>query len=428
MHDQRGQSQASAPGWETALGSATSGLLWPRLLRTLGMAARPERLFVAVLILLLTFVIGEVGSSADRGARQATPSAENAAISASQPAEEGQEGNTRRANFAGFVFRQITGGLDGIASGMFSLRVEQVKTEVRLLATHFPATTWNRYGMWGIALAVPILLVWAIGGCALCRMTACDVALGELVGVKRSLGFALSRVGSILVAVLGPLAFVLAIGAIVAVIGWAMYSASWSRGTGSVLFAVPLVLSALAVIMLFCYVVAAPLLVPAVACEGSDGLDAIQRAFAYVLGQPFRLVAYVIVMLLISYPTLVILKQASEASVHFAAWCSGLMAGDSGRAFLGEGMRPVKLGHWQLAAGGVVGAYATSLLFTGSTMMYLLLRQVHDGQDLTEVWVPGLIEGTMAQSLRARAEAGSAESSGRLGAEPGGPTSAEDEQ
>ncbi len=428
MQHHRGQSQASAPAWETALGNATNGLLWPRLLRTLGMAARPERLCVALLILLLTFVIGEVGSAADRGARQPTPTAENSAGSATQQDEQEQETGTRRANFAGFVFRQINGGLDGIASGMFSLRVDQVKAEVRLLVTHFPATTWNRYGMWGIALSVPILLVWSIGGCALCRMTACDAALGELVGVRRSLGFALSRVGSILVAVIGPLAFVLAIGAIVAVIGWAMYSASWSRGTGSVLFAAPLALSALAVVMLFCYVVAAPLLVPAVACEGSDGLDAVQRAFAYVLGQPFRLIAYMIVMLLISYPTLVILKQASEASVHFAAWCSGLLAGDSGRAFLGEGMKPVKLEYWQLAAGGVVGAYATSLLFTGSTMMYLLLRQVHDGQDLSEVWVPGLVEGTMAQSLRARAEAGSAEASGRLGAARGGPTSADDEQ
>ncbi len=43
---------------------------------------------------------------------------------------------------------------------------------------------------------------------------------------------------------------------------------------------------------------------------------------------------------------------------------------------------------------GVVGADENALA---------LIRQVADGQDWGELWMPGMIEGTMAQAMKARA-------------------------
>ena len=39
-----------------------------------------------------------------------------------------------------------------------------------------------------------------------------------------------------------------------------------------------------------------------------------------------------------------------------------------------------------------------------NTAMYLGMRRVCDGQDWSELWVPGMIAGTMAQSLAGRAK------------------------
>jgi len=45
-----------------------------------------------------------------------------------------------------------------------------------------------------------------------------------------------------------------------------------------------------------------------------------------------------------------------------------------------------------------------SYIYTASTLLYLMMRQINDGQDHAELWVPGMIAGTMAESLRIRAE------------------------
>jgi hypothetical protein len=44
----------------------------------------------------------------------------------------------------------------------------------------------------------------------------------------------------------------------------------------------------------------------------------------------------------------------------------------------------------------IATAYAMSVAFTGFTMVYLLLRRVVDGQHLSDIWMPGLLPGTVA--------------------------------
>jgi hypothetical protein len=41
-------------------------------------------------------------------------------------------------------------------------------------------------------------------------------------------------------------------------------------------------------------------------------------------------------------------------------------------------------------------AYAMSVVFTGLTIVYLLLRRVVDGQHISDIWMPGLLPGTVA--------------------------------
>jgi len=38
-------------------------------------------------------------------------------------------------------------------------------------------------------------------------------------------------------------------------------------------------------------------------------------------------------------------------------------------------------------------------------VVYLAIRRVCDGQDTAEIWMPGMMEGVMTESLRGRAAA-----------------------
>jgi hypothetical protein len=53
------------------------------------------------------------------------------------------------------------------------------------------------------------------------------------------------------------------------------------------------------------------------------------------------------------------------------------------------------VGFWQGLIIMLVAAYIIAYLFSASTMIYLLMRRACDGQDIQEIWVPGLVPGTL---------------------------------
>ena len=44
----------------------------------------------------------------------------------------------------------------------------------------------------------------------------------------------------------------------------------------------------------------------------------------------------------------------------------------------------------------LVASFVVSYWFSGGTTLYLLMRQVCDGQDVGELWTPGMVAGTHA--------------------------------
>jgi hypothetical protein len=66
------------------------------------------------------------------------------------------------------------------------------------------------------------------------------------------------------------------------------------------------------------------------------------------------------------------------------------------------------IGFWTLIPVGLVYAAAFSCGVALHTVLYLALRRLCDGQDFAELWVPGMIAGTMAVSLEGRARVAAA--------------------
>ena len=54
------------------------------------------------------------------------------------------------------------------------------------------------------------------------------------------------------------------------------------------------------------------------------------------------------------------------------------------------------IAFWEILAALILPAFAVSYYFSASTALYLLLRRVNDEQDIREVWMPGMVGGTMA--------------------------------
>lgn len=158
-----------------------------------------------------------------------------------------------------------------------------------------------------------------------------------------------------------------------------------------------------------------PLMLPAIAAEGTDSFDAVARSFSYVYQHPWRYAGYHLVGLVYAIPCATFVLACACAMVHLALGTGG--AGmDMGLSDASARWAPIHgtvsyifsgLGiptHGDLPAGAVARAagYCVSVLLlvvwglsvsfipafvlTAHTMMYFLLRRVTDGTEMKEVF------------------------------------------
>lgn len=285
----------------------------------------------------------------------------------------------------------------------------------------------------------PVLLaLWTVLVGAISRMAACDIALGEPVSWVDGLKFAAARWWSLLGSILGPLvlAWGLAGGLVLAglLARWPVANLSFA-----VCYGAALLLSFFAVLVLVIFILGKGMLIPAVVCEGADAIDAIQKAYRYVIARPGRTIWYLIVAsaglalvcgvfwLLICF-TIGLAARATgtwSGQGYWMIWwpttqvLNGLgVAADQPRDLtypVGAGL--IRL--WTLVPALLFFASIVSCATAANTMIYLALRRICDGQDVAELWVPGMIAGSMAVSMHGRAAA--ARESGLLPASSASP-------
>ena len=356
-------------------------LLWPRLFRAPGLALRPSRVFVGLLMVVLLELICRLPELWHGEAwRQAT----------AWPAMGLGEGPMWMGPLA--FFQSLWNWGWGAA-------------------TLFP---------WSAALVKLLsLVVLAFGGCMISRMAACDFSLSVVVGVAEARHFTRPRLGSVLFAVLAPvvLAGLIALG--LAVGGWVLFGIPYVNVLGAVLYGLFLLAGAVIVVILLAYALGYPMLIPAVACEGADGIDAVGRVYPYVFSRPLRLMLYYAVAIALGWLAVSVafwlLGLVAQVTETATAWLLSGTAGttftSSPRADFGDVVRPgggeaaaYIVNFWTGLLMLLGWAYGVSYAFCAATIVYLLMRRVCDGQDTTELWMPGMVEGTMAESMRGRAE------------------------
>jgi len=143
------------------------------------------------------------------------------------------------------------------------------------------------------------LVLFCFFGGAICRCAALEFARNEKPGLGESLQFSRERLGSllsaplILMGILGGFSLVIILVGLIGNVPWL------GEILVALLIGVLFLLGLGIAILLFATMAGGALLFPAVAYEKTTGLDAIGRAFSYVVNQPVWMVFYTVVEIIL---------------------------------------------------------------------------------------------------------------------------------
>ena len=373
--------------------AVTSELLWHRILRAPALALRPERIGVAFFALVLMAFIGSFDTA---------------------PTPSNLKGETHdRESFASAVLDAATDPFILILRGFKHLDSDLVESGLAKLKGA-PLRVYDRFGWFStFSLGVLMLTAGAIGAGAISRMVACEFSQGVLTPWPRAVGFSLRRTPSMVGALLTPLVLAGVVYVGLALAGVILLRWPAINMIGGLLYVLFLAGGVAAVLLLVGYAVVQHLLVPAVACEGADAIDAIQRGYAYLVARPLRLVLYFALAALIVVVAEFLVDWIAGFAIEFVRVSSDAWLGDhaqsalrSGTVLSAEGTPEAIGGTWAAARWLVgvwegvvhlfVGAVVMSVYVSVFTVVYLLIRQVCDGQDHRELWSPEMVGGVLS--------------------------------
>jgi hypothetical protein len=379
------------------LSDLLADLEWPRLLRAPALGFNGGRLVLAFLAMAASAVMLSAGLWLDEQVKEDSTEVRWVQVQ-SEVSDPELYLSSRRAHAASAPWRYA------------------VRYPVQL-ARKFPFTT--------VVFGPLVLAAWAVCLGGICRTAACEFAQGVMLPWPQGLAFGVSRWRSLVGAVVLPLALVWVIAVGTAAASAVLLRAPVVNLVGSVLFGLMLAASLLAVMVLLGYVLGKSLLIPSVACEGTDAIDAVQRVYAYVIGRPLRVVAYLAILAATVLVAGAVAAGVAAATIGFAmegamAWngeAGGTSVWAAATAVLDGSARAETAGTFAAASRVIrlwlylpvvlAACYAVSTAASGATVMYLLLRRINDGQDVSEIWMPGMTPGTMA-SARGAAPASAA--------------------
>ena len=269
-------------------------------------------------------------------------------------------------------------------------------------------------------LGLLALVLWtSVLGGAISRSAASDFALGRPISWPEALGFSLSRWRSLAGSILLPLVLLWIITFSITVGGLLLRVSGLNLLVG-VGWGVFLVGGLVAAAIMTTFALGHTMLVPAITCEGTDAIDAVQHAYAYVYAKPLRLVLYSLLLIVQGLIVVAIAWFVMLLTMHTAAWAAQGFAGARGEAIMAEVSRQIPavpalgrtgssesltntdrytagmIAFWCYALFVITLGVAVSVYWTSCTLLYLAMRRICDGQDVHELWAPGMIEGSLA--------------------------------
>jgi hypothetical protein len=380
-----------------------SDLIWPRLLRAGRLALRPAHLGLAFFLVVITDFVA-----------WAFVALENALGLGGEAARAALEEHVARLRF------------DWIQPAPLSTADWLVGAFVDL-----PRALFLAHPLASTIGGLVLLLAWSLFGGAIARSTALEFARSRADPWLQSFAAGRRNAVATAVSVAAPLVAVWLIGFLLALGGLVLLRLPVVTVLGGLLYGLFLAAGILAVLLMAGYALGHWMLLPAVACEQTDSIDAMQRAFGYTLGRPLRLVVYLAILAAQGWIMTWLVFAGVGAIVTFTGRCAAAWAGQRGGAMvdgatagplaaisetgpviLPPGDLPVSFDvsawfvqTWSLIPVTLGFAFVLSFVFCGSTLLYLAMRRVIDAQDMNEI----SRESTLSPAAVAPSEVGDAD-------------------
>jgi hypothetical protein len=296
---------------------------------------------------------------------------------------------------------------DQFVAGVMDISPLRVVNAILAMFFQLPQELWVQHRWSMIAAILPGLAVWAIVGGAISRSAAEDYLSLERKPWTHYVAFAIRKSISLVLAFVGPL-FMIGVLCGALVVAGLTLRVPGVQVLGALLLPVGVLLAMAALVVMCGLSFGFPMLGPAVVCEGTDSIDAVQRVLAYVVGRPFRMATYVAIFVVLLVVCGGVFAVLTQKSLEMTASLCVQLAGDSTGPLIkytipeGASLKTTLsvVGFWGKAWKLLIPAYFVSLFHSAGTLMYLAARLVNDGQEPGELW-----QGSAVPAVLRRAEA-----------------------
>ena len=246
------------------------------------------------------------------------------------------------------------------------------------------------------------LLVWSFFATMITRMTAVQFARDDKISLRQAARFAVTRFLQVFSSPLLPIGFIFGFWLLLFCGGLIGRIPAVGPVLVGVFWGIALVCGLAMTLLLVGLAIGWPLMVATVSTQGTDGFDGFSRSFDYIYSRPVHFAWYVVVSIFLGLLGLVVVSAGATSIVYLAIWPMAQGMGESEmlpwktvvRIFLSEGFPSPDMPAlfaitvWLRALGLLVAGFVPSYFWTSSTVMFFLLRQSTDANELTEVWMP----------------------------------------
>jgi hypothetical protein len=278
------------------------------------------------------------------------------------------------------------------------------------IVASFSALGWafTYHPIYSVILFAATLAVMALAGGSICRIAALQFAQGEKPGLTEAVRFGARKFCSFLTAPVTPVALVAVIGLFIVLLGLIGNARYVGELAVAILLPLALLLAALIAIIVIGALAGFNLMFPVIAYEDSDCFDAISRSFSYVYAKPWRMGFYTVVAAVygvICYFFVRFFAFLLLWITHFflgmgffysnrklnAIWPEpdftdllGLTAAQPQR--WSESVASVLIYVWVLIIVGLMVAFVISFYYSANTIIYALMRNRVDKTALDEIY------------------------------------------
>lgn len=321
--------------------------------------------------------------------------------------------------------------IQGVCNGRWGLSGSALSDEpamVGSIASAGSGVLWlvTQRPCYSVFLTLIYLVIFALGGGAICRVTAVRTTRDESMPIRAAIQFSFQKLGALVAAPLLPVAIFLVVTLFVFLFSALFGATPFLRIVAGPIYGLALLVGVLLAFTLVGVVAGFHLMWPTIAVEASDAFDAVQRAISYVFQRAWHVGFYSFVLLLYGGVSFVIVRLIGMLVLKLSHVTTGLgmnlatsarvstmdrldaiwqmpnwqdlplLPAVAGTNFWGSfGHAPLSgpesftaffIMLWVYGFVALVGAFVVSFYFCGSTEMYLLLRREVDAVDYDEIY------------------------------------------